>query len=185
MRNIILGVTSSVAAIKALSLAAALKQFANVRIVLTQQSEYFIQSDYPALKALDIPLYRDSDEWPVIAGHYKVGEPILHIEMRRWADIFLIAPMDANTLAKMVNGLCDNLLTSIVRAWDFGKHLILCPAMNTMMWDNPPTADQIKIMKERGATIISPIEKKLACQDVGMGGMATVDEVVNFIKKLN
>lgn len=69
---------------------------------------------------------------------------MLHIELRKWADCFLIAPLSANTMAKIVNGLCDNLLTNVARAWDYKKLMILAPAMNTMMYDNPITGKQIK-----------------------------------------
>jgi phosphopantothenoylcysteine decarboxylase len=182
MKNIILGVTASVAAIKVLNLAESLKQFANVRIVMTKQSEYFIQSDFNALKELNIPIYSDEDEWPELDAPYQVGESILHIEMRRWADLFLVAPMDANTLAKIAGGLCDNLLTSIVRAWDWNKPMVLCPAMNTMMWNNPPTEKQLALLKRWGAVIIEPVEKKLACQDIGIGGMASVPDIVEIVK---
>ena len=182
MRNIILAVTGSVAAIKIQHIAESLKQFANVQIVITKQSEYFVQSAFNAIKRLNIPIYRDHDEWPILNGPYQVGESILHIELRRWADLFLLAPMDANTLAKIANGLCDNLLTSIVRAWDWNRPMIVCPAMNTMMWNNPPTGNQIALLRQWGATIISPVEKKLACQDIGMGGMASVEDIMHFVK---
>ena len=129
MRKIILGVTGSVAAIKVLALATALKEFAEVKIVTTEQGIYFIESDLKAIQTLDISIYQDKDEWPVLGTPYKVGAPILHIELRRWADLLLIAPLDANTLAKMTYGLCDNLLTSLVRAWDWQNPMVLCPAM--------------------------------------------------------
>lgn len=182
MKNIILAVTGSVAAIKVLSLVKLLQPFSNVKLVITKQSEYFIRSDLNTFKKLNIPLYCDADEWPKLNGPYQVGEPILHIEMRRWADLLIVAPMDANTLAKIAMGLCDNLLTSIVRAWDWSKPMILSPAMNTMMWNNPPTGEHIALLKRWGATIITPVEKKLACQDVGMGGMAPVEDIVDIIK---
>jgi phosphopantothenoylcysteine decarboxylase len=184
MKKIIIGVTGSVAAIKVLALASALKQFAEVKIVTTEQGIYFFESDLNALKDLEISVYRDADEWPMRVTPYKVGEPILHIELRRWADLLLIAPLDANTLAKISLGLCDNLLTSIVRAWDWNKPMMLCPAMNTFMWNNSPTAEHIDILKKHGATIISPIEKTLACLDVGMGGMAEVADVVHCVSKV-
>lgn len=184
MTNIIVGATASVAAIKTGLLIQALSGFANVRLVLTQQAEYFLKADYEALQALNIPIYRDSDEWPPLQTRYQVGEPILHIEMRRWADILLVAPLDANTLAKIAQGFCDNLLTSIIRAWDWQKPLFLCPAMNTMMWENKPTANQITLVKAWGAKIIEPVEKKLACNDVGMGAMAHVEDIVNIVKSI-
>lgn len=182
MKNIILGVTGSVAAIKTSELAAKLAAFANVRIVLTANAEYFVKSQLSALQDMNVSIWRDQDEWPPLAGAYDMQAPITHIEMRRWADAMLCAPLDANTLAKITHGLCDNLLTSIIRAWDFQKPLWLCPAMNTYMWDNPPTAEQLATMQARGALVIPPITKQLACQDVGMGAMATVDDIVMLLR---
>ncbi len=177
MKNIIIGVTGSVAAIKVLDLVKSLVSFANVKIIATKQADYFLQSQMSAFKELNVTVYHDQDEWPDFKGPYKVGEPILHIEMRRWADLLLIAPLDANTLAKMAHGFCDNLLTSTVRAWDWSKPVFLCPAMNTVMWNNKPTLEQIHLLQTWGAAIINPVEKKLACQDVGMGGMASVEDI--------
>ena len=78
------------------------------------------------------------------------GAPILHIEAREWSDLFVICPSDANTLAKIVNGICDNLLTSVVRAWDTNgtvhgttKSIIVAPAMNTTMCHHLVTAKRI------------------------------------------
>jgi phosphopantothenoylcysteine decarboxylase len=95
----------------------------------------------------------------------------------------VIAPLSANTLAKMANGLCDNLLvcrlhhplliyilqTCVVRAWDFKKPLIVAPAMNTLMWDHPFTEKHLKELTSLGVIVISPIEKLLACGDKGKG----------------
>lgn len=183
MKNIIIGVTGSVAAIKVLDLTRSLSAFANIRIIATKPAEYFLNSQLDALDKLNMTLYRDQDEWPDIDGPYQVGEPILHIEMRRWADLLLIAPLDANTLAKISQGFCDNLLTSTVRAWDWTKPVFLCPAMNTMMWDNKPTLEQLHILQTWGAAIINPVEKKLACQDVGMGAMAAVEDIVSSVRR--
>jgi len=183
-KNIIVGITGSVAAIKTTKLITALTEFANVRLVTTEHAEYFIQSEYEQLKQLNVQIYKDSDEWPPLQSCYQMDEPILHIEMRRWADAMIIAPIDANTLSKLVYGFCDNLLTSIIRAWDWEKSVILCPAMNTIMWNNPPTSEQIVVMQKRGAIIIEPIEKKLACNDVGMGAMAEVKDIIKIIEKL-
>ena len=64
----------------------------------------------------------DEDEWRQWG---QVGDPVVHIELRRWADAFVVAPLSANTLAKVAGGLCDNLLTCVVRAWDFAKPLLV------------------------------------------------------------
>src|SRR6185369_6888844 len=83
----------------------------------------------------------DEDEWPGRndGQRYERSDQVLHIELRRWAEVFLIAPLDANTLAKLANGLCDNCLTCVWRAWDQARPLFLAPAMNTLMWQHPLT----------------------------------------------
>ena len=76
-------------------------------------------------------------------------DEVVHIELRRWADVLLVAPASANTVAKLAQGLCDNLLTCVARAWDFQENkLIVCPAMNTMMWEHPLTSRHLSILKE-------------------------------------
>lgn len=86
----------------------------------------------------------DTKEWE---SWKRRGDPVKHIELRDWADILLLAPLDANTLAKIAQGLCDNLLTCIVRAWNLNKPLIFCPAMNTQMYIHPFTSQHINILK--------------------------------------
>ena len=68
-----------------------------------------------------------------------VGDPVAHIELRRWADALVIAPLSANTLAKAAAGMADGLLTCVLRAWDWNKPALLAPAMNTAMWESPLT----------------------------------------------
>lgn len=183
MKNIVLGVTGSVAAIKTLALSQALSKFANLRLVFTQSAEYFVRADDEAFKELRIPCYRDEDEWPSLTNHYDLNQEILHIELRRWADCLLIAPLDANTLAKMTHGFCDNLLSSLIRAWDWSKPMVLSPAMNTEMWKNNPTGEQITTVKTWGAHVIGPIKKQLACKDFGLGAMSEVNDIADFVRK--
>jgi len=93
----------------------------------------------------------------------------------------LIAPLSANTLAKVSHGLCDNLLTCIVRAWDFARPLLVAPAMNTLMFAHPFTAPQLDTLRQLGVVIVPPISKRLACGDVGVGAMASVDDIVKAV----
>ena len=111
-----------------------------MRVVATASSLYFFDPD-ALLPAGDEPLggpvFRDADEWP--GSRYQRDDPVLHIEFRKWADVLLVAPLDANTLAKFALGLSDNFLTCIFRAWDFERPVVLAPAMNTLMWQSPVT----------------------------------------------
>lgn len=120
------------------------------------------------------------DEW---RDWNSLGDPVLHIEFRNWADLLLIAPLSAHTLAKLAHGLCDDGLSSVVRAWDFhggGKPIVLAPAMNTAMWEHPLTQPQLRTLSSwsRTVSIVAPQVKELACGDVGNGALANVDEIL-------
>ena len=115
----------------------------------------------------------------------KVGDPVLHIELRRWADILVVCPASADTMAKIVSGIADNLLLSVIRAWEFKKKpSILCPAMNTIMYEQKVTKITINTLKDDGFFIIDPVAKKLACNDKGLGALAPVDVIVSKIREL-
>ena len=134
----------------------------------------------PPQRALAV--LRDADEW---AQYTRVGrDPVLHIELRKWADGLLVAPCSAHTLAKLAGGLADNLLTCVARAWEFGadgrvaKPLLLAPAMNTAMWAHPCTAAHLGALQAWGSALVPPVEKVLACGDRGLGAMAAVEDIV-------
>ncbi len=116
--------------------------------------------------------------------HYKDTGKVLHIEFRKQHDLFLIAPLSANTLAKISNGLCDNVLTNVARCWDYKKPMILAPAMNTMMWDNLITRKQVKTMRNMGARFVEPCFKTLACGDTGVGALAPIKSIVEEVKNV-
>uniref|UniRef100_A0A061R429 phosphopantothenoylcysteine decarboxylase n=2 Tax=Tetraselmis sp. GSL018 TaxID=582737 RepID=A0A061R429_9CHLO len=170
--HIILGVTGSVATIKAVEIAEMLADFAEVKVVATQSSLGFL--DASALDRKGLTVLRDEDEWRTWR---KKGDPVVHIDLRKWADLMIVAPLSANTLAKMSNGLCDNLLTSIIRAWDFAKPLVVAPAMNTQMWDNPFTRRHLETLESLGVAVVPPVSKALACGDVGQGALADPLEI--------
>lgn len=171
MSNILLGLTGSVASILANELFASLEKLGNLKIICTEKALYFV----PPRKH---DLYQDSDEW-----HWKQkGDPILHIELRKWADVFVIAPLSANTLGKIANGLCDNLLTSVARAWDFNKPFVVAPSMNTVMWEHPITETQLETLQFWGVKVVQPQEKTLACGDTGIGAMADIFEITYVVQ---
>ncbi len=187
MANVLLGVTGSVAAIYTPQLYVDLRQAGHaVEIVATKSALYFFDAavieptaDGQRNKSVVII---DEDEWP--GERYQRGDPVLHIELRRWADVLLIAPLDANTLAKLALGVTDNCLTCVYRAWDRAKPVVLAPAMNTLMWEHPATARhlaQIAADLRGSLRVVEPISKKLACDDVGLGAMAERAEIVTAL----
>ncbi|PHS76848.1 MAG: bifunctional phosphopantothenoylcysteine decarboxylase/phosphopantothenate--cysteine ligase CoaBC [Rhodospirillaceae bacterium] len=102
-----------------------------------------------------------------------------HIELSRQADVILVAPATANTLAKMAHGLADDLPSTVLLASN--KPVLVVPAMNVEMWDNAATQDNIKTLQERGVTLIGPNEGELACGEWGQGRMSDVDDIVNAV----
>lgn len=141
--------------------------------------KYYSQSENPAW--LKFNYFEDKHEWDI----YQKDQKVLHIELRKWADVFVIAPCSANTLAKLANGLCDNLLTCVARAWDFDKPFIVAPSMNTKMWEHPITKEHIQKLQSWGIKIIDPIGKKLFCGDIGMGAMADISTIVDEVTSIS
>jgi phosphopantothenoylcysteine decarboxylase len=212
MANVLLGVTGSVAAIKTPELYNELRLAGNaVKVVATQASLYFFEPRQldPTRPDRDPSLVvLDEDEWPGRADgrKYQRTDEVLHIELRRWADLLLVAPLDANTLAKLANGLADNCLTCVWRAWEPSRPVVLAPAMNTLMWEHPLTARHLRqLAADAGAVIeataldeivdeinrrcprlrvVPPQSKRLACGDVGMGALARLEEIVTAVEDL-
>ncbi|CAB4022013.1 phosphopantothenoylcysteine decarboxylase-like [Paramuricea clavata] len=174
--NILAGVTGSVASIKLPILVEKLLEIpkVSVRVIATQNSFHFFDRT-----SIPCQIYEDKDEWQTWK---KIGDPVLHIELRRWADLFLIAPLDANTMAKLSHGICDNLLTSVARAWDPSKPFYYCPAMNTHMWQHPLTQEQLEKLQSLKYIQIPPISKTLACGDCGIGAMADVSTIIEIVR---
>ncbi|XP_042153007.1 phosphopantothenoylcysteine decarboxylase isoform X2 [Oncorhynchus tshawytscha] len=175
--RVLVGVTGSVAALKVPLLVSQLLELpgVDVRVVTTEHAKHFYN---PADVAVRV--YSDTHEWELWSQR---SDPVLHIELRRWADLFVIAPLDANTLGKIASGICDNLLTCVVRAWDTSRPLLFCPAMNTAMWYHPITSRQVDSLKEFGYVEIPCIAKKLVCGDQGKGAMAEVSTIVDVVNQ--
>ncbi|OLY82450.1 Phosphopantothenoylcysteine decarboxylase [Smittium mucronatum] len=179
--NVLIGLTGSVATIKANNLVSDLSSAfskigisVNIQIVATESALFFYNKIPNENNCI---LYTDKDEW---SSWNEKGDPVLHIELRKWADCLIIAPLDANTLAKIANGLCDNLLTCIIRAWDPKNPIFVCPAMNTYMYEHPLTSIHISSLLSY-FHVIEPISKSLACGDVGVGAMASTPDIARFV----
>jgi phosphopantothenoylcysteine decarboxylase len=212
MARVLLGVTGSVAAIKTPLLYEALRDAGHqVKIIATKAATYFFDPNRVGcldptkpVRNRDVVIL-DEDEWP--GQRYEREDEVLHIELRRWGEVLLIAPLDANTLAKLACGLADNCLTCVWRAWDTTRPVVLAPAMNTLMWQHPLTARHLRqLAADAGAIIddgvslddlpeqinarcsrlrvIAPESRTLACGDVGMGAMANLERIVAAVGEI-
>lgn len=179
-KNILIGCTGSVASLKIPILVKQLLETHNnfkIQIITTEHAKHFFEeSELPE----NVKLWSDADEW---SSWKNRGDPVLHIELGKWADLLVIAPLDANSLAKMATGICDNLLLCTTRAWNFDKPLLFCPAMNTRMWDHPITSQHISILKSWGHIEVPCVAKTLICGDTGLGAMAEVQTIVDYVVK--
>lgn len=180
--KVLLGITGSVAGELTPKLYNMLvKDGHEVKVVITERGKYFLSTEFliatPAREF--VTWYDDKQEFPY--SKYDKDDRIPHIELRDWADVFLVCPCSANTMAKFATGICDNLLTSVFRAWDFNKPVYLAPAMNTNMWTHPVTATHLKILKQWNVKVIYPTVKKLACGQYGVGGLAHLKTIVNIM----
>lgn len=185
IRNLLIGATGSVASLKIPSIINSILELNTsdqnfifeIKLIVTDHAKHFFDlNEIPSC----VTIYDDEMEW---SSWRQRGDPVVHIELGKWADLFLIAPLDANTLGKMSSGICDNLLTCTTRAWSCNKPLIFCPAMNTRMWEHHITSNQIQMLKTWGHIEIPPIEKTLICGDKGVGAMAEVTTIIRYIKQ--
>lgn len=181
--KILLGLTGSVASTLYEKLISQLGEVGEVETIITKKAEAFVHTGRIA------KLHADHEEWAWWTGQYEEfqekyrydyqkNDPIVHIQLRDTASALVIAPCSANTLAKLANGLADNLLTCVARAWDYNRPLIIVPAMNTYMWEHPVTQEHVIKLKHWGAKFVMPQCKMLACGTEGIGAMANIDKIV-------
>jgi phosphopantothenoylcysteine decarboxylase/phosphopantothenate--cysteine ligase len=164
-RNILLGVTGSIAVYKSVDLARRLKdKGANVTVVMTGSAQRFV-APLTFETALGSPVYTDLFE-----GY------VSHIRLVKDTHLLVVAPATANTVGKMACGIADNLLTTLWLAYD-GPALI-APAMNSGMLRNPIVKKNLKRLAKTGVTFVGPESGSLACGDVGVGRMADVSDII-------
>lgn len=172
-RKIVLGITGGIAAYKACELCRKLiKNGAEVRVVMTEAACKFVTPHtFAALSHHEVmtDLFADTEGFD-------------HISITNDADLYVIAPASANTIAKFAAGIADNAVTTSVLA--SACPVVVAPAMNSRMLLNPATKDNLKKLQERGFYIIAPEEGDLACGDKGMGRMRNVDDIFSYICSL-
>ena len=196
-QHLLLAASGSVATIKLPLIISSFQARSNlsIRVILTKSATHFLAGQSPeqptvaslaSLPNVDA-VHLDEDEWD---EPWTRDSHILHIELRKWAHLLAIAPMSANLLAKVTGGICDNLLTNVIRAWDVdsssrkGPTIIVAPAMNSMMWAHPVTAKQLAILDKEWVwfEVLPAQVKLLACGDIGLGAMCEWTEIVKVIE---
>lgn len=173
-KNVLVGITGAIAAYKTLDLIRMLKRNnAEVRVVVTPNALEFVTET--TLQSLS--------QNPVFINQYDIEEyKPEHISLADSTDLFLIVPISANTLSKIANGICDNLLTSIACAYK--KPIIIAPSMNTGMWENDFVQQNIKKLREQNVQIIEPEDGFLACGYNGKGRLPDINIIFNNVKEV-
>ncbi len=170
-KKILIGITGGISAYKIPSLVRLFKKNgADVKVVMTPSAKNFVTE-------LTLKTISNND---VSIDNFKIEDyKPEHISLCDWADIFVIAPASANTISKISNGICDNLLTSIVCAYK--KQIVFVPAMNTGMWENQFVQNNIKTLKSAGYKFIEPESGFLACGTEGKGRMAEPETILKTV----
>jgi phosphopantothenoylcysteine decarboxylase len=167
---LVLGVTGSIAAHKAVDLVSQLtKQGCEVHVVMTADAQKFVT-----------PLpFKTLSRQPVVTDLYQEEEgwKPTHIELADSADLLLVAPATANVIAKMAHGIADDSLTCIALALNPQARVLIAPAMNGKMWQHPATRQNVATLKSRGVEFIGPEEGMLSCGYEGIGRLWPVEKI--------
>lgn len=170
--SVILGVTSSIAAYKSLDLTSRLlKRGLDVEVIMSANATNFVAPE--AFSALT------KHKTSVLTFDKNINYDVKHISLAQKAEVFAIVPATANVIAKVSHGISDDMLTTTFLACDCPK--IIAPAMNTKMYENPITKDNLKLCQKYGMKIIEPAVGHLACGDVGKGHLASLDDLEDAI----
>jgi phosphopantothenoylcysteine decarboxylase/phosphopantothenate--cysteine ligase len=170
-KKILIGITGGIAAYKVYELIRILtKEGAKVKTVLTPSALDFVSPTVLSTLTSNVPYW----EWD-----YK--NPLVHIDLAKWCDVFLIAPATVNTISKLALGIADNLLTATWLACD--KPKIVAPAANTVMFKNPAVQENLKKLQKWGVEIIPTQKGLLACGDLGEGKLADINLIRDYLVK--
>lgn len=171
-KTVVLGVTGGIAAYKSAALTSLLvKAGAQVQVIMTEHAREFIApltfESLTGRRCLTDTFDRNHE--------YSTE----HVELAKEADVVIIAPATANVIAKIAHGMADDMLTTTILACDCPK--IIAPAMNTRMYQNPVTQDNLRALEQYGMMIASPASGRLACGDVGAGKMREPEELLQYV----
>jgi len=173
---VLLGVTGGVAAYKAVELASKLTAAgADVKTVMTANAcELVGPKSFEAVTGSGVftNLWSCTEE-------FRIG----HVSLADWAEVIVVAPATANIIAKIANGICDDLLSTLLCA-GFKKPVLLAPAMNNNMWENPAVKRNVKTVRDRNFEIIGPVRGRLACGTEATGRMSEPQDILERIARL-
>lgn len=174
--NIVLGVTGGIAAYKAVALASLLvAREAQVKVVMTESATHLVgPKSFQAVTGA--PVY--TDLWGQSGD-----QSMEHIALSEWADLVVVAPATANILGKLSQGICDDLLSTLLCAC-WAKPGLLAPAMNSHMWGNPAVQRNVETVQEMGFRLIGPESGRLACGTQGPGRMAEPEQMLAAIEAM-
>ncbi len=166
-RRVLLGVSGGIAAYKSVHLVRLLVSAgAEVQVLMTEHATRFVgPATFAALSGRSVPT--DVLDTP---------ELVVHVRLAHWADVAAVAPATANVLARLAQGLADDLLSSTLL--ETTCPLVLAPAMHTGMWQHPATRTNVRLLAERGAAVVGPVTGPLAAGDEGLGRMAEPEEIL-------
>lgn len=174
--KLLVGVSGGIAAYKACDLVSRARKLDwEVRVVMTRNATRFVTPlTFEALSGF--PVMTDA----LATGHAPDGvSAVEHISWAKWAELAVLAPLTANTLARLATGLADDALSTVWMALPASVPSVLCPAMNTAMWEQPVVVRNRRWIEElERHRFVEPVSKRLACGDVGVGGLAEVDDIM-------
>ena len=176
MANILLAVTGRISAYKAADITSQLTKLGHqVKVLMTPAATAFITPltlQVLSKQAVLVEIMTEDDP-----------KQIQHIDLGKEADLFLVAPASANTIAKLAHGFADNIVTSTALALPSEVKKFLAPAMNTKMLDHPATQNNLETLKSYGYQIIPPRDALLACGDQGSGALASIETILTTIQE--
>lgn len=175
-KRIVLGVCGGIAAYKACELVRDLQRAgADIRVVMTLSAMHFVSAlSLQALTGHSVRTSRFDEE---------AERAMSHIELARWADFLLIAPATANTMARLAQGMADDLLTTLYVATE--APVVVCPAMNRIMWQHPSTQRNVATLEADGAWIVAPDDGAQACGEIGTGRLPESDTILDALRLHN
>lgn len=174
-KKIVLGVSGSIAAYKACDIVSSLKKMGyDIHVVMTDSAKQFV-SEMTFWNLSGNNVVSDMWEKPAVFN-------VEHVSLAQSSQLILIAPATANIIAKIAHGICDDMLSTVCLA--ARCPVVIAPAMNTAMYENPVTQENIALLKKRGVYFIEPATGILACGDMGIGKLAPISDIAAFVNNM-